>query len=113
MKTDYLTSGFTQPPYLAYPRFLLRVDVRLIAKEVYAILLDMTYSGAGTQTDRHGRLYLAFNNKTIAEIINRTPATVAQSLRELEEAGLIEKKLISRSAPYHVYVKLPDGEDIV
>ncbi len=112
MKTDYLTSGFTLQPYLAYPRFLLGINVRLIAKEVYAILLDMTYSGTGTQTDSHGRLYLAFNNKIIAEIINRTPATVAQSLRELEDAGLIEKKLISRSAPYHVYVKLPDGEDV-
>ena len=113
MKTDYLTSGFTLPPYLAYPRFLLRVNVRLIAKEVYAILLDMAYSGTDVRIDRHGRRYLTFNNKTIAEIINRTPATVAQSLRELEDAGLIEKKLISRSAPYHVYVKLPDGEDTV
>ena len=73
MKTDYLTSSFTLPPYLAYPRFLLRVNVRLIAKVVYAILLDMAYSGINTQTDRYGRLYLAFNNKTIAEIINRTP----------------------------------------
>ena len=113
MKTDYLTSGSTLPPYLAYPRFLLGIDVRLIAKEVYMILLDMVYSGTGTQTDGHGRRYLMFYNKTIAEIIDRTPSTVAQSLRELEDAGLIEKKLISRSAPYHVYVKLPDGKDSV
>ena len=113
MKTDYLTSGFTLPPYLTYPRFLLGMNIQLIAKEVYAILLDMAYSGTDTQTDNQGRLYLAFNNKTIAEIINRTPANVAQSLRELEDAGLIEKKLISRSAPYHIYVKLPDGEDTV
>ena len=73
----------------------------------------MAYSGTDVRIDRHGRRYLTFRNKTIAEIIDRTPSTVAQSLRELEDAGLIEKKLISRSESYHVYVKLPDGEKTV
>ena len=112
MKADYITRESPMPPYLAYPRFLLRMNLRLIAREVYMILLDMAYSGTDVRIDRHGRRYLMFRNKTIAEIIDRTPSTVAQSLRELEEADLIEKKLISRSAPYHVYVKLPDGEDV-
>ena len=112
MKTDYITRESPIPPYLAYPRFLLGVNLRLIAREVYMILLDMAYSGTDVRIDRHGRRYLTFRNKTIAEIIDRTPSTVAQSLQELEDAGLIEKKLISRSAPYHVYVKLPDGEDV-
>ncbi len=108
MNTDYITSGSTLPPYLAYPRFLLGINVRLIAKEVYAILLDMTLnSDADVQTDRQGRRYLVFVNKTIAERIDRTLTTVAQSLRELESAGLVEKKLVARNAPYHVYVKLP------
>ena len=39
MKTDYITSRSTLPPYLAYPRFLLGMDLRLITKEVYANLL--------------------------------------------------------------------------
>ena len=112
MKSDYITRESLLPPYLVYPRFLLGMNVRLIAREVYMILLDMAYSGTDVRIDRHGRRYLTFRNKTIAEIIDRTPSTVAQSLRELEEADLIEKKLISRSAPYHVYVKLPDGEDV-
>ena len=46
-------------------------------------------------------------NKTIAEIIDRTPSTVAQSLRELEDIGLVEKKLIALHTPYHIYIKLP------
>ena len=112
MKADYITRESLLPPYLAYPRFLLGMNVRLIAREVYIILLDMAYSGTDVRIDSHGRRYLTFYNKTIAEIIDRTPSTVAQTLRELEDAGLIEKKLISRSAPYHVYVKLPDGEDV-
>ncbi len=111
MKTDYIISGSTLPPYLAYPRFLLGMNVRLTAKEVYAIMLDMTLNSDMVQTDQRGRRYLAFYNKTIAEIIDRTPSTVAQSLRELEAVELAEKKLMARNAPYRIYVKLPAGED--
>ena len=111
MKTDYITSGSTPPLYLAYPRFLLGMNVRLTAKEIYAIMLDMTLNSKAAQTDKRGRRYLAFYNKTIAEIIDRTPSTVAQSLRELEAMGLVEKKLIALHTPYHIYIKLPTGED--
>ena len=111
MKTDYITSSSTLPPYLAYPRFLLGMNIRLTAKEVYAIMLDMALNSENVQTDKRGRRYLAFFNKTIAEIIDRTPSTVAQALRELEDVGLVEKKLIALHVPYHVYIKLPITED--
>ena len=110
MKTDYITSTPALPPYLVYPRFLLGLNVRLTAKEVYAIMLDMTLNSENVQTDEHGRRYLAFYNKTVAEVIDRTPSTVAQALRELETVGLVEKTLIALHTPYHVYVKLPVTE---
>ena len=111
MKFDYITANPTLPPYLVYPRFLLGMSIRLIAKEVYAIMLDMTLNSDAVQTDRRGRRYLAFFNKTVAALIDRTPSTVAQSLRELEAVGLVEKKLMARNEPYRIYVKLPAGED--
>ena len=111
MKTDYITSSPTLPPYLVLPRFLLNMDVRFTAKEVYAILLDMALNSETVQTDQRGRRYLEFFNKTVAELIDRTPSTVAQSLRELEAVGLVEKKLMARNTPYHIYIKLPAGED--
>lgn len=85
MKTDYITSAPALPPYLVYPRFLLGMNVRLTAKEVYAIMLNMTLDSELVQTDKHGRRYLAFYNKTVAEIIDRTPSTVAQALRHLRQ----------------------------
>lgn len=112
MKTDYITSGSTLPPYLAYPRFLLGMNIRLTAKEVYAIMLDMTLHSEATQTDQQGRRYLEFFNKTVAELIDRTPSTVAQSLCELEAVGLVEKKLMARNDPYRIFVKLPAGGDV-
>ena len=111
MKTDYITSSTPLPPFLAFPQFLLGVNVRFTAKEVYTIMLDMTLHSEQVQTDKHGRRYLSFFNKTVAEIIDRTPSTVAQALRELEDAGLVEKKLIALHVPYHVYVKLPTTGD--
>lgn len=106
MKTDYIATSTPLPPHLIFPRFLLDMNVRFTAKEVYAILLDMTLNSDMVQTDQHGRRYLAFYNKTVAEIIDRTPSTVAQSLRELEAVGLVEKKLIAHT-PCHIYIKLP------
>ena len=111
MKTDYITGTPTMPPHLVYPRFLLGLNVRLTVKEVYAIMLNMTFDSELVQTDKHGRRYLAFYNKTVAEIIDRTPSTVAQALQELEDVGLVEKKLIALHTPYHDYVKLPITED--
>ena len=112
MKTDYITASSTLPPYLAYPRFLLGMDLRLITKEVYCILLDMTVNGEGS-VDKHGRRYLTFINPEIAKLIDRTPSTVGHALAELEAAGLVKRHWVSRSPtqPYHTYVKLPAGED--
>jgi len=58
MKTDYITSGSTLPSYMAYPRFLLGMNVRLTAKEIYAIMLDMTLNSEAAQTDKRWRRYL-------------------------------------------------------
>ena len=54
MKTDYMTSAAALPPHLAYPHFLLGMDLKLITKVVYAVLLDaVTRSHT---MDKHGRL---------------------------------------------------------
>lgn len=111
MKTDYITSGSTLPPYFVYPRFLLGMDLRLVTKEVYAILLDMTVNGEASE-DKYGRRYLTFINPEIAKLIDRTPSTVGQALAELEAAGLVKRHWVSRSPtqPYHTYIKLPATE---
>ena len=57
MKTDYITSGSTPLPYLAYPRFLLTADMKLIDRVVYAVLLDETaHAQDNGWMDKHGRL---------------------------------------------------------
>ena len=41
--TDYLTSSSQLPPYLAYPRFLLDMDISETAKLVYAVPVSYTH----------------------------------------------------------------------
>ena len=84
MNTDYITSSTPLPSHILYPRFLLGIEgVRLTAKEVYAIMLNMVLDESGVHTDQQGPKYLAFFNKDIAEIIDRTPSTVAQDRKSV------------------------------
>ena len=111
MNIDYITGSPALPPYLAYPRFLLEMDLRLSSKEIYTILLDMTLHGKAS-VDKYGRRYLTFINTEIAKLINRTPTTVSNALSELEAVGLVKRHLVSRSStqPYRTYIKLPVTE---
>ena len=111
MKTDYIIGGSTLPTCLAYPRFLLTTDMKLIDRVVYAVLLDeVTRSQDKGWVDKHGRLYVAHPADYIARIIDRTPVTVRNAINALEEMGLVKRRLTSHKTPDHIYVKLPSGE---
>ena len=111
MKTDYITRGSELPTCLAYPRFLLTTDMKLIDKVVYAVLLDeATRSQDKGWVDKHGRSYVAHPADYVARMIDRTPVTVRSSVNALEEMGLVER-LTSHKTPDHIYVKLPSGEN--
>ena len=112
MKTDYITSSSTLPTCLAYPRFLLTTDMKLIDRVVYAVLLDeSTRSQDNGWVDKHGWLYVAHPADYIARMIDRTPVTVRNAINTLEKMGLVERRLTSHKTPNHIYVKLPSSED--
>ena len=112
MNTDYMTSSTELPPHITYPRFLLGMDLKLITKVVYAVLLDeATRSQDKGWVDKHGRLYTALPVADIAQVIDRTQPTVRKAITELEGVGLVERRLTSYKTPDHIYVKLPGGEE--
>ena len=111
MKTEYMTSAATLPPHIPYPRFLLTTDMKLIDRVVYAVLLDEAARAQGKGwVDKCGRLYVALPAADIARMIDRTPATVRNTVNALEELGLVERWLTSHTTPDHIYVKLPSDE---
>ena len=111
MKTEYMTSAAALPPHIPYPRFLLTTDMKLIDRVVYAVLLDEAARAQGKGwVDKCGRLYVALPAADIARMIDRTPATVRNTVNALEELGLVERWLTSHTTPDHIYVKLPSDE---
>jgi DNA-binding MarR family transcriptional regulator len=85
------------------------VDLSLTAKLIYSILLDRTsLSKKNGWIDDKGRVYIVFPIANIAQTIHKGMTVVKEALRELEEAGLIERKR-HFSAPNTIYIKLPDG----
>lgn len=112
MKTDYMTSTTVLPPHIPYPRFLLTMEMKLIDRVVYAVLLDeATCAQDKGWVDKHGWLYVALPAAEIAQMIDRTPATIRNAVNALEEMGLVERRLTSHKTPDHIYVKLPSGEN--
>lgn len=108
MKTDYMTQDSALPPHMAFPYFLLAIDVRPIAKMIYALLLDMTARAEPKRwVDENGRLYLVVPLTEIARILDRSTTTVRLSLKQLEENGLVERQNAGRPRTDHIYVKLP------
>ncbi len=101
------------PPYLPYPRFLLKMGITQTAKVLYALLLDRTtLSQKNGWQDERGRTYIIFPVTAIADALDRSPSTIKESLNELDRAGLLERKRQGFSAANRLYVKLPSEVQI-
>lgn len=105
---EYITADTIIPPYLPYPRFLLKMDLSQTAKLLYALLLDRsTLSQKNGWTDDEGRVYIVYPIAEIAEILDKGRTTIQDTLNELAAAGLMERKRTRFAAANHIYVKVP------
>ena len=105
---EYITAETGLPPYLPYPRFLLKMELSHTARLLYALLLDRsTLSQKNGWQDDEGRTYIVYPIAEIAEILDKSTMTVQNSLKELDIAGLLERKRAGYSAPNRLYVKVP------
>ena len=105
---EYITAGTGLPPYLPYPRFLLKMELSHTAKLLYALLLDRaTLSQKNGWQDDEGRTYIVYPIAEIAEILDKGRTTIQDALNELAAAGLMERKRTRFAAANHIYVKVP------
>lgn len=112
--TDYMAIDTDLPPYFPYPRFLMDMDLSHTAALTYALLLDRAHlSQLNGWTDDAGRVYLIFPVEKIAAALNRSLSSAKSALAELSAAGLIERKRRGQFLPNLIYVKLPDGQEII
>ena len=105
---EYITAETKLPPYLPYPRFLLKMDISQTAKLLYALLLDRsTLSQKNGWQDDEGRIYVFYPVAEIAEMLDKGCTAVKGALNELDAAGLLERERRGFSAPNRIYVKVP------
>lgn len=92
-ETIYVGLDTGLPPYLPYPRFLLKMDISQTAKLLYALLLDRTtLSQRNGWQDDQGRTFIVYPIAEIAEMLDKGQTAIKAALNELDAAGLLERK---------------------
>ena len=106
--TQYLKCDSYIPPYMAYPRFLLDVDISETAKLVYMLLLDrarMSMKNKDWQ-DEMGRVFVLYTIPNLAKDIGKGETTVKKALNQLLKQELILKQSLGPGQPNKIYVKI-------
>lgn len=107
-ESGYIGTDTHLPPYLPYPRFLLKMEITQTAKLLYALLLDrVTLSQKNGWQDEYGRTYIIFPVMALADALDRSPSTIKEALNELDRTGLLERKRQGFSTANRLYIKVP------
>ena len=84
-ETIYVGLDTGLPPYLPYPRFLLKMDISQTAKLLYALLLDRTtLSQRNGWQDDQGRTFIVYPIAEIAEMLDKGQTAIKAALNELD-----------------------------
>ena len=106
--TQFLKWDSRLPPYMAYPRFLLKVDISETAKLVYMLLLDRARLSMKNEDwqDNLGRVFVLYTVPNLAKDIGKGETTVKKALNQLLKQGLILKQSLGLGQPNKIYVKI-------
>ena len=109
MEFEFMTADTVLPPCMPLPTAMLRLPVSSTAKVMYARLLDATLAEGAEDTN--GILFVRFPIVELAAALSRSSVTVKRSLKELEDAGLILRR-VRRGVgePNRIYTLLPKKE---
>ena len=106
--TQFLKYGSYLPPYMAYPKFLMKVDISETAKLVYMLLLDrarLSMKNKDWQDDQ-GHVFVLYTIPNLAKDIGKGETTVKKALNQLLKQGLILKQSLGPGQPNKIYVKI-------
>lgn len=114
-QTDYFY-GARESRFRFYriPKALLDGGLSLEAAALYGLMLDRVGLSAGNGwTDSRGRVFIYFTLKEVQSRLRCGHNRATAFLRELERAGLIERRRQGLGRPAKIYVRsLSGGEDV-
>lgn len=84
------------------------------ARVLYALLLDWAkLSRRNEWKEERGQIYLIYPISNMAQDLGKSQTTIKKAMRELEDAGLLEKKRQGFCMPNILYIKIPqEGREI-
>ena len=105
---QYLKCDSYLPRYMAYPRFLLDVNISETAKLVYMLLLDRARMSMKNEDwqDEQGRVFVLYTIPALARDIGKGETTVKKALNQLVRQNLICKESQGAGLPNKIYVKI-------
>ena len=105
--TQFLKYDSYIPPYMAYPKFLLKLNISETAKLVYMLLLDRARLSMknGDWQDEQGRVFVLYTIPNLAKDIGKGETTVKKALNQLVQQDLIWKQSQGAGRPNKIYVK--------
>ena len=96
------------PAYMAYPRFLLAMDISETTKLIYVLLLDRARLSMKNEgwADEQGRVFIYYTIADLASASGKSEMTVKNALTALEQKNLISRKRQGAGLPSKIYVKV-------
>ena len=106
----YVTSQSRLPPFMAFPRFLLKCDLSETTKLLYILLLDRARVSMKTAQwqDAEGHVYLHYTIRELADDLCKSEMTIKNALAALERARLIERRRQRNQRVNCIYVLLAE-----
>lgn len=99
------------PQYMAYPKFLLDMELSDTAKLIYVLLLDRSQLSRKNPgwVDEYGSVFVIYPIESLAKELHRCPMTVKKALGDLEQAELIRRIHQGLGRPNRIYINCPPG----
>ncbi len=106
--THYLSRDSEIPPYMAYPRFLLNMELSETAKLIYVMLLDRARLSMKNDgwTDNQDRVFIYYTIEHLAQTIGKSEMTVKSALAALERNHLIDRERQGVGKPSKIFVRV-------
>ena len=94
--------------YCRLPKGLFEEDnyrkMSLHAKVLYSFMIDRKSLSQTNRWEENGRVFIIFSQDKICDLLGCKKDKAQKTVRELENAGLIERKIIGRNKPNYYYV---------
>ena len=106
---QFLTKGTKLTNNSVIPNDLHGGELSSTATILYSKLLNRSnLSITNGKVDEVGRIYINYKLEDLAEEMGRSLTTIKENMRELVDAGLIEKKRMTKGRANMIYVKVPE-----